>query len=77
MHVANSVTLPWGSTMRTVGRSWNQVENRCLVNGGSNRAADTPVVACTSLRTTEPGLAPTNRLAIGANRVASLPMRSV
>ena len=45
--------------MRTLGRFANHVENRSRAYGGSSRTADTPAVASTTLRTTEPGRAPT------------------
>jgi hypothetical protein len=63
--------------MRSFGRLANQVVNRCRAKGGSRRTLDTPVAFSTTLRTSDPLLAPMTLLANGAAAVPTLPIRSV
>ena len=74
--VGKSATLPWRLPMRTFGRLANQVEKRCLANGGSNRTLETPAVFSITLRIRLPCGAPM-ALLTNPEVVPTLPIASV
>ena len=71
------MTLPCDVLISAFVLRLNHVENLCLANAGKSRTLETPAVASTTLRISEPGLARMTLFAIGPDEVATIPRTSV